>query len=144
MNHCPKCSAEVSVSLRYLTPGQLRCRSCRAALKVNQPSNLKWTTFGVLALVAGAFGVLADRGWNFTFAVVASIALAFTVWSAAQGEIVERHDPSFRQLGAALQAIGKSPGQSLAKAVVWFIQTIALVLLFMVAVAAVVIGANAA
>ena len=144
MNHCPKCSAEVSTALRYLTPGRLWCRSCRADLKVNQPSKLKWTTFGVLALVAGVLGVLADRGLNFTFAAVASIAIAFTVWSAAQGEIVERRDPSFRKLGAALQAIGKSPGPSLAKAVLWFIQTVALVLLFMAAVAAVVIGANAA
>jgi hypothetical protein len=111
---------------------------------VDQPPKLKWATFGVVSLVVGALAVLADRGMNFTFSMVASAAFGFMIWSAAQGKIVEQGDPNFRQLSAVLQASAKSPGQSLAKAVLWFVQTVAVVLLFMAAVAAVVISANAA
>jgi hypothetical protein len=144
MNHCPKCSDEISAVRRYLTPGRISCRKCRAVLKVNQSLNLKWATFGISSLVVGLLAILADRGMNSAFAVLAVAALTLMIWSAAQGEIVEHRDPSFRQFFAALEAIAKSPGRSLIKGFLWFIETVALVVFFMVGVGLVIIGANAA
>lgn len=109
----------------YITPGRLSCRACGAAFKVEQ-----------------SVAVMADRQMNLAFAAVAVAALALMVWSGAQGKLVPLREPSLREVAAVIQSYAKSPVQSLASAAWWLLQTVALVVLFMAAVAAVVVGSN--